>query len=203
MPSSTMAPTTDMMKPAACPSWYQPMARPAQVATNDPAMPISIVTTIPPGSLPGMMNFATAPMASPINNVHSRCIGSSSRARMACVYRALRRGGSIAQNGVGRQSAGLGSLQGREVRSPLLRGRGDYQFLADLDLVGIFQVVGLGDDWIFVGVTVEMLADLGQVVAGLHGIILGARLGFDVMFQVGEGWIDGLNGIPDAVFAGL
>ena len=25
-----MAPTTDMMKPAACPSWYQPMARPAR-----------------------------------------------------------------------------------------------------------------------------------------------------------------------------
>ena len=29
---------------------------------------------IPPGSLPGMINFATAPITSPIINVHSRCI---------------------------------------------------------------------------------------------------------------------------------
>ena len=85
----------------------------------------------------------------------------------------------------------------------MLCGGRNYQFLADLDLVGIVQVVGFGDGQVFVGVAVEMLADFGQVVARLHGVILCALLRFDVMFQVGKGWIDGFDGIPDAVLAGF
>jgi hypothetical protein len=48
-----------------------------------------------------------------------------------------------------------------------------------------------------------VLADLGQVVAGLHGVVLGACFGFDVVLQVGEGWVYGLDSVPDAVLAGL
>src|SRR5271170_7212694 len=36
-------------------------------------MPISIVIQMPPGSLPGMMNFATAPTTRPMRAVQSRC----------------------------------------------------------------------------------------------------------------------------------
>ena len=35
-------------------------------------MPISIVTKIPPGSLPGMMSLASAPTTSPISAVQRR-----------------------------------------------------------------------------------------------------------------------------------
>jgi hypothetical protein len=38
-------------------------------AMNAPATPKSIVMMIPPGSLPGMRNLATAPMISPTTNV--------------------------------------------------------------------------------------------------------------------------------------
>src|SRR5450755_1421469 len=144
------------------------MARPAQVATNDPAMPINMVTMIPPGSLPGMMSFATAPMTSPINSVQSRCMGLSSGARMASAYRLPWRGGKY--NLEGRRLSDLRPRAARSVRGPILfmedgrparragRGRpasidrsclrcgGNYQFLADLNLVGIVQVVGFGDD---------------------------------------------------------
>src|SRR3954469_25574070 len=61
MASSNTAPTTDMISPADCPSWYQPTALPSQVATIDPAMPSRMVTMNPPGSLPGVMSLASAP----------------------------------------------------------------------------------------------------------------------------------------------
>ena len=79
----------------------------------------------------------------------------------------------------------------------------NYKFLADFDLVGVLEIIGLGDGHVFVGVAVEVLADLGQVVAGLHGVVLGACFGFDVVLQVGEGWVYGLDSVPDAVLAGL
>src|ERR1700730_9482510 len=123
---------------------------------------------------------------------------------------ALGAAGTIAQNGRRPSDLGLSDPQKprglmsevRSLRSALSSGWND-QFLADLDLVGIVQVVGFGDGQIFVGVAVEVLADLGKVVARLHGVILRTLFGFDVMLQVGEGWINRLDGIPDAVLAGL
>src|SRR5271157_694971 len=38
----------------------------------DPAIPISIVIQMPPGSLPGMRNFATAPTTNPMISVQSK-----------------------------------------------------------------------------------------------------------------------------------
>src|ERR1700730_7639459 len=123
---------------------------------------------------------------------------------------ALGAAGTIAQNGRRPSDLGLSDPQKprglmsevRSLRSALSSGWND-QFLADLDLVGIVQVVGFGDGQVFVGVAVEMFADLGQVVARLHGVILRTLVGLDVMFQVGKRWIDSLNRIPDAVFAGF
>ncbi len=64
-----MAPRTDAMNPAGEPSGYRPMALPTKVATNEPAIPSRIVTINPPGSFPGIKNFATAPMINPITSV--------------------------------------------------------------------------------------------------------------------------------------
>ena len=64
-----MAPIIEAMKPAGCPGSYQPMARPRNPATNAPAMPSRIVIKQPPGSRPGISNFAIAPTTKPITSV--------------------------------------------------------------------------------------------------------------------------------------
>src|SRR5208337_2208438 len=69
---SRIAPTTDIINPADCPSLYQPNTRPRYPAMNEPASPSNIVTIHPPGSFPGIRNLATAPMIRPINAVHIR-----------------------------------------------------------------------------------------------------------------------------------
>ena len=51
------------------PGWYQPSAWPSQVATNEPMMPRIAVMMKPPGSLPGIRNFAMMPTTRPIRNV--------------------------------------------------------------------------------------------------------------------------------------
>src|SRR5215831_229459 len=62
------------MKPAFCPSAYQPTARPMQPAMNEPATPSNIVTMMPPGSLPGMINLASAPTIKPTMSIHRTCM---------------------------------------------------------------------------------------------------------------------------------
>ena len=114
-----------------------------------------------------MRNFATAPITSPINSVQMRCIRFSSSARMVA--------GRFISLFAGRQTSARGPTP--EV-SPL-SGSGDDQLLADFDLVGIFQIIGFGNDGIFVGIAVEVLADLGQVVARLHGVILRPLAGLE------------------------
>ena len=52
-----IAPMSDIMKPADCPSPYHPTARPIHVAATDPAMPSRAVTIHPPGSFPGIMRL--------------------------------------------------------------------------------------------------------------------------------------------------
>src|SRR5277367_4132470 len=47
--------------------------RPIHVPRKEPAMPMSIVIQMPPGSLPGMMNLAIAPTTRPMRAVQSRC----------------------------------------------------------------------------------------------------------------------------------
>jgi hypothetical protein len=64
-----IAPTTEKMKPAGCPSWYQPMVLPRNPARNDPAIPSRIVMMHPPGSRPGVSSFATIPMTPPMMTV--------------------------------------------------------------------------------------------------------------------------------------
>src|ERR1700733_6056959 len=48
------------------------MRRPSHVPTKAPAIPSSIVIHIPPGSLPGMINFAREPTMRPIRAVQSK-----------------------------------------------------------------------------------------------------------------------------------
>src|SRR5436190_5931255 len=64
-----MAPMTEAMKPAGCPGSYQPTTRPRNPATKAPAMPSRMVIKQPPGSRPGIRNFAIAPTTKPIISV--------------------------------------------------------------------------------------------------------------------------------------
>src|ERR1700722_707930 len=48
------------------------MARPRKVPRKEPAMPMSIVIQMPPGSFPGMMSLAMAPTTSPMIAVHNK-----------------------------------------------------------------------------------------------------------------------------------
>src|SRR5512133_1041181 len=64
-----MAPMTEAIKPAGCPGSYQPIARPRNPATKAPAMPSRMVIKQPPGSRPGIRNFAIAPTTKPITSV--------------------------------------------------------------------------------------------------------------------------------------
>jgi hypothetical protein len=57
---------------------YQPSERPRNPARKAPATPSSIVMKIPPGSRPGMRNFAIAPTTRPMIRVHRMFIASSS-----------------------------------------------------------------------------------------------------------------------------
>src|SRR5579883_778233 len=41
---------------------------------NEPAIPINIVTIIPPGSRPGTINFASAPTIRPMMSIQRKCI---------------------------------------------------------------------------------------------------------------------------------
>src|SRR5580765_4717470 len=70
-----MAPTVDPMIPAEGLSPYQPRAPPRKLATKAPAPPRPIVIQIPPGSLPGMISFASAPAIKPTSAVQIRFIG--------------------------------------------------------------------------------------------------------------------------------
>jgi len=45
---------TDATKPAGSPSVYHPAAQPIKQSKNAPAIPSSVVTMHPPGSLPGI-----------------------------------------------------------------------------------------------------------------------------------------------------
>src|SRR6476661_8271926 len=73
----TIAPMVEPMMPALCPWPYQPSAPPSRLATSAPATPRPIVIKIPPGSLPGMMNLASAPATSPMTAVQIRFTVSS------------------------------------------------------------------------------------------------------------------------------
>src|ERR1043166_2511217 len=143
---------------------------------SDPATPISMVTMIPPGSLPGITNFATAPTTKPIKSSHIRCIASPCR-RISGGRPLL-----SAAVGVdfGPKTTGLSQNQSQPRRTRVsaphrrkwLRCCWNDQFLTDFNLVGIFQVVGFGDDRILIGITVKVPADFGKVVSRLHGIAL-------------------------------
>ena len=63
-----MAPTIDMIQWATYVS-LPVNKRPSQVPTNAPAIPSNIVMMHPPGSFPGINNFAIAPTTKPITNV--------------------------------------------------------------------------------------------------------------------------------------
>src|ERR1700758_687155 len=47
---------------------------------------------------------------------------------------------------------------------------GNFQFLADLNFVGIADVVRLGNLGVLVGSAVKGLADIGKIVAGLDDV---------------------------------
>src|SRR5689334_24063363 len=165
---------------------------------NDPATPISIVMMIPPGSLPGIMSFATAPMTSPIISVHSTCILSSFRAM-------FRRARSIPQL-LSQDPFQDHQMQGGHSCPPRIDAEGlgccwNHQFLPDLDLVGILQIIRFGDSGILVGIAVKMLADFRKIVARLHRVALVARMHLDVVLEVSEVWIDRFDRIPDTVLA--
>jgi len=69
-----------------------------------------------------------------------------------------------------------------------------------MNLVGVRDVVGFSDFAVVIGGTVEELAYLGQVVAGRDGIgLLGRPRGGDLVMEVGVGWVDLLDGVPNAV----
>jgi len=72
-----------------------------------------------------------------------------------------------------------------------------------MDLVRISEAVGLGDFHVLVGIAVEVLADLRKIIAGLHGIGLSAGDDLNIVFEVGEAGVDGLDAVPDAVLAGF
>src|SRR5215468_4997445 len=59
----------DAMMPGPWSARYQPSEWPSTPAMKEPAMPSRIVTMIPPGSLPGMTSFASAPTTRPIRIV--------------------------------------------------------------------------------------------------------------------------------------
>ncbi|RWX48308.1 hypothetical protein H206_05137 [Candidatus Electrothrix aarhusensis] len=52
-----------MLNPVTCP---KPRKEPTKPPTKAPAIPIRMVTKIPPGSFPGIMNFASTPTISPM-----------------------------------------------------------------------------------------------------------------------------------------
>src|SRR4029077_3363169 len=60
----------DMMQTADCPFLSQPMSCPRKVAPIEHAIPMMMVTRIPPGSLPGMNSLAKAPTTSPMRISH-------------------------------------------------------------------------------------------------------------------------------------
>ena len=74
-----MAPMIEAMMPGLLAgSRYMPTARPRKPATNEPAMPSSIVTMMPPGSLPGMNSLASAPTIRPTMSMARMCMMISS-----------------------------------------------------------------------------------------------------------------------------
>ena len=108
------------------------------------------------------MNFATAPITSPINSCPYQMHKFSFR--VVCVADTLVRRLDLRFDVLNAKS----KAADKSVRpTRTLRCCWNDQFLTDFNFVGILQVVGFGDDGIFVGVTVEMAADLGKIVAGL------------------------------------
>src|SRR5262245_3472938 len=101
---------------------------------------------------------------------------------------------------------------GRGVRERSGGGSGNGQYLTDLDLVRVLQLVlvGVEDLHVLVGVAVVLLADLRQRVALLDGVRSGgsaparrathrAGRSVDVGHQVGVGRIHLLDRVPDLV----
>src|SRR6266536_5567560 len=72
MNSRTIAPTMEPIHPSVC-SWRPKRVVARKPPTKEPAMPSRIVTIQPPGSFPGMRNFAIAPTMRP-NNSHPRIL---------------------------------------------------------------------------------------------------------------------------------
>jgi len=79
----------------------------------------------------------------------------------------------------------------------------DGQLLPHLDFVGIVESVGLGNVQVPVGIAVKVFADLRQIVARLDRVNLVAGNDLNVMLEVGETGIHGLDTVPDAVLAGF
>ena len=75
--------------------------------------------------------------------------------------------------------------------------------LSHFDLVWILDIVCLDYLKILVRVSVEALADLGQVIARLYRIGLIVLTELDVVFQVSKVGIDCLDCIPDPILACL
>lgn len=75
--------------------------------------------------------------------------------------------------------------------------------LPHFDFVRILDVVCLDYLKILIRITVEALADLGQVVARLYRIGLVVLTELDVVLQVSKVGIDCLDRIPDAILACL
>src|SRR5262249_19685833 len=74
MTSNRAAPMTDAMNPAPCPSAYQPIICPMNVAAIAPAMPKIAVSQNPEGPVPGVTAFAIRPATKPIRIVQIQCI---------------------------------------------------------------------------------------------------------------------------------
>ena len=64
-----MAPSTAARNPAGSPGAYQPAFCPTKLARKAPPMPRSVVMIKPPGSRPGIRNFATIPTTRPMSRV--------------------------------------------------------------------------------------------------------------------------------------
>ena len=75
----------------------------------------------------------------------------------------------------------------RPTRTHALSEGGNSHFLPRPDVVGVVDAAGLSDLAVVVGVAVEELADLAQVVPGLDGVLLVRAAGVgDLVLQVGE-----------------
>src|SRR5271165_4624322 len=80
---------------------------------------------------------------------------------------------------------------------------GNGQLLSGPDFVGVGEAVGVGNVHVLVGVAIGILADLRKVVARLHDIYLLSGNNLNVVLEVSEAGINGLDAVPDTVLAGF